>query len=336
MYIIAVDTGNRFIKTAHADPFSAGLNRHYTTPPIVATDTLLYNGNYYSFSETQGYHRRDKTNDDYYYILSLAAIARELVMKDAMNESDRPESVVFSEALREASRAKKRFTEEIVLSVGLPPRDMKTLSGKFKNYFLKDGSRLTFTYNDIFFDVTIKEVFVSPQGFAAVFPNDLFSHVAKAPQAYIIDIGGYTTDIAKIVNKRIDTEYFESLDFGVIHMYNEVTGIVAKNHSKNITGVLIEAILRGETVDDTEVENTVKAAADAYAHKIIDALRDKGVDLELSLPVLVGGGVQLMQDSLKNAIDREHIFVIPDVKANAFGYEVLAKRILKEQQRLAY
>lgn len=36
--VIAVDTGNRCIKTAHADPFSAGLIRHFDAQPIVSSD----------------------------------------------------------------------------------------------------------------------------------------------------------------------------------------------------------------------------------------------------------------------------------------------------------
>ena len=174
---------------------------------------------------------------------------------------------------------------------------------------------------------------VSPQGFAAVFPNDLFSRVIAAPQSYIIDIGGYTTDIARVVNRRIDTAYFESLDYGVIHLYNEIASIVGKNHQRNINGILIEAVLHGESIGDKAVEETVRQAADAYARKLVAGLRDKGIDLELSLPVLVGGGVQLMQKSLKDAIGREEIYVIPDIRANAIGYEVLANRILKERNR---
>lgn len=333
MMVIAVDTGNRFIKTAHAAPFSAGLNRHLNTPPIVATDTLFYNGNYYSFAETQGYHRQDKTIDDYYFILTLAAIAREIVMKDAMKKTPIGTTVNFESALREATKNKAEFTENIFLSVGLPPRDVKALGQKLKDYYMKSGDPLHFTYNGIKFHVNISDVCVSPQGFAAIFPNDMFARVTSVPQAYIIDIGGYTTDIARIANKKIDTSYYESLDYGVIHLYNEVANIVGQNHQKNINGILIEAILRGESIGDSAVEETVRMAADNYAKKIVAALRDKGIDLDLSLPVLVGGGVQLMRQSLEAAIGKREVYVIPDIRANAIGYEVLANRILKERNR---
>lgn len=78
----------------------------------------------------------------------------------------------------------------------------------------------------------------------------------------------------------------------------------------------------------------MRKGANNYAHKIIAALRDKGVDLSLSLPVLVGGGVQLMRNALEDAINRNEVYVIPDIRANAIGYEVLVNRILKEKNRV--
>lgn len=330
--IIAVDTGNRLIKTAHAPAFSAGLVSHGDTPPLVATDTLIYEGKYYSFSESQGYHRRDKTADEYYFILTLAAIAREIVIKNSALSSDCDEAV-FRRIMQRGGREKWKYNESIVLSVGLPPRDMKIQSGKFKEYFLQKGKTLTYTYNGMEFTVTIEEVLVSPQGFAAIFPNDVFLQVSQSIQSYIIDIGGYTTDIALVVNKKIDTNFFESLDFGVIHMMNEISSQVEKECQKSISGPIIEAILKGQRVGDEQVEDIVINASRAYAKEIIDALKDHGIDLALSVPVLCGGGALLMKEALMKEIGRDKTIILGDIRANAIGYEVLAKRIMRERER---
>lgn len=339
--VIAVDTGNRFIKTAHATPFSAGLNRHYDTKPFISTDTLYYKGQYYTYSETQGDHRRDKSVDDYYFLLTLAAIAREIVMKTAEEKAGPGATVDFQTAMRAARRAKNPYKEEIVLAVGLPPRDMvmadkiegKSLAQRYKDYFLRDGRNLSFEYNDIPFEITISQILISAQGFAAIFPNDLFAKVTRYPQAYIIDIGGYTTDIALVANRRIDLQFYLSLDYGVIYLYKVVADAVQKRHGKDINGILTEAILRGESISDTAVENTVREVTNEYAKNLVAALRDRKIDLELSLPVLVGGGAQLMRDQLISAIGRKDILVVDDIRANAIGYEVFANRVLKEQQK---
>lgn len=340
--VIAVDTGNRLIKTAHAEPFSAGLICHYDAKPFVATDTLYYDGRYYTFSETQGERRQDKSVDDYYYMLTLAAIAREIVVKRA-EEAAGGKPVVCADAIRAARRAKAHYTEDIVLSVGLPPRDMvspikvdgKSMVDRYKDYFFKGGRHVHYVYDDISFDVTITDVVVSAQGFAAIFPNDIFARVTKYPQAFIIDIGGYTTDIALVANRRIDLHYFVSLDYGVIYLCKEVADTVKRRHGKDISGVLVEAVLRGESVGDDGVEATVREAAEAYAKRLVDALIDRKVDLSLSLPVLVGGGALLLADPLRRIIGRNDMIVVQDIRANAIGYDVFANRVLKERKKSA-
>lgn len=122
----------------------------------------------------------------------------------------------------------------------------------------------------------------------------------------------------------------------MIFLYSEIADMVKKNHGKDINGILIEAVLKGESIGDEAVEDTVKRVAERYAKQLVAALQDRKIDLELSLPVLVGGGAQLMEKYLRDAIPRKDIFVIPDVRANAIGYEVFANRILKERQKSAF
>lgn len=48
--VIAVDTGNKNIKTPHTEPFNSGLICHGNIPPAVKSDTLYFDGNYYSLT----------------------------------------------------------------------------------------------------------------------------------------------------------------------------------------------------------------------------------------------------------------------------------------------
>ena len=41
-----------------------------------------------------------------------------------------------------------------------------------------------------------------------------------------------------------------------------------------------------------------------------------------------------MRNALEDAINRNEVYVIPDIRANAIGYEVLVNRILKEKNRV--
>ena len=168
MVVIAVDTGNRYIKTAHAEPFSAGLNMLGDTPPIVNTDTLFYNGNYYTFAETQGYHRQDKTVDDYYFILTLAAIAREIVMKDAIMKSPVGSNVDFKQAMKEA----KLFGEVVEVASSADanytfiPKDYEVPA---------DADYFHITTNNTIYGTELRQDLDSPVTLVADMSSDIFS-----------------------------------------------------------------------------------------------------------------------------------------------------------------
>lgn len=76
MKIIGIDNGYGNIKTANCC-FPAGLTAH-NTEPVFKDDLLTYDGRYYLIGAGHKEFTADKTGDDDYYILTLAAIAREL------------------------------------------------------------------------------------------------------------------------------------------------------------------------------------------------------------------------------------------------------------------
>ena len=76
MKIIGIDNGYGNIKTANCC-FPAGLTAH-DAEPVFKDDLLVYDGRYYLIGTGHKEFKADKTGDDDYYILTLAAIAREL------------------------------------------------------------------------------------------------------------------------------------------------------------------------------------------------------------------------------------------------------------------
>ena len=104
--IIAIDHGNYNIMTPH-DCFMAGLAQHSVRPPM-AEEVLEYNGSFWTLSGKRLSYRRDKTKDESYFILSLFAIARELLHAGSHNS-----------------------TAKVDLAVGLPPEHYGILWDKF-------------------------------------------------------------------------------------------------------------------------------------------------------------------------------------------------------------
>ena len=101
--LIAIDHGNKQIKTVHTQPFTSGLIQGDT--PGFGTDCLAYQGKYYTLTDQRIPYRRDKTEDERFFILTLFAIAYEI---EAMGR--------YSDTLM-----------RIQLAVGLPPAHLSTI-----------------------------------------------------------------------------------------------------------------------------------------------------------------------------------------------------------------
>ena len=74
--VIGIDHGYGNMKTA-TRCFPSGVAR-YEKEPIFQNNLLVYNGMYYQIGEEHKEFCAEKTQDDDYYVLTLAAIAREL------------------------------------------------------------------------------------------------------------------------------------------------------------------------------------------------------------------------------------------------------------------
>lgn len=74
--IIGIDHGYGNMKTANCC-FPTGITA-YDHEPLFTGDMLTYNGRYYLIGEGHKEFIAEKVNDEDYYILTLAAIAKEL------------------------------------------------------------------------------------------------------------------------------------------------------------------------------------------------------------------------------------------------------------------
>lgn len=74
--LIAIDHGNKQVKSVHCPPFVSGLQQSSTRP--FGRDVLEYQDYYYTLSARRIPYQKDKTADERYFILTLFAIANEI------------------------------------------------------------------------------------------------------------------------------------------------------------------------------------------------------------------------------------------------------------------
>ena len=170
--VIAIDHGWSNMKTVH-ETFTSGI-REITTEPALFENVLEKDGKYYKVGSERLKVKDSKVEDENYYLLSLAATAKEL------------------------DRLGKR-TANVYWAVGLP----LTRFGKEKEAFIKylnQNREVTFKYEKKQYHITIERISVYPQCFAAV-----ASQISEFPsKVLVVDIGSWTVDLMPIINQSPD------------------------------------------------------------------------------------------------------------------------------------
>lgn len=294
--IIGVDTGNRCIKTKNFN-FTSGLVKH-TTRPAMTDDYVKYKGCFYTLTDDRLPYMEDKSENEDFFILTLFAIAKEL----------RNRQIECSAAI------------SIGLAVGLPPAHIGRLKDNFVKYFKREF--VNFEYGSSMMLINIEDVYLYPQGFSAILPY--FGEVAKVSKAYIIDIGGYTTDVILLRNGDIDLSFCESFDMGVIEFFNEVKMALRKEFRKIPDESQIESAIKQKERLYGNMTTMINEEAKRYTDKLLKTLNESGVDLFLSKIFFIGGGSLLFKEFLDQSDYLNDKQYITDVSANADGYEYLA------------
>ena len=228
--LIAVDHGNYSIKTPNFS-FVAGLAEHTVRP--ITDDYLEYDGRFWTLTETRLHYMRDKTQDNRYFVLTLFAIIKELEKASALSPS---------------------LTVE--LAVGLPPEHYSVLKDRFASYFLREKP-IRFIYKGRSHALLIPKVFVFPQCYAAVISNSAVA--IRTMRLYLIDIGGYTTDVLLLRNGKPDLQFCRSLECGTITMNNEIIRKINARYDLRIDDEHISAVLNNEeTILPAEVKVQAK------------------------------------------------------------------------------
>lgn len=301
--LIAVDHGNYACKTSTFS-FTSGLMELPGKATIHETDILEYAGRIWTLSNERIRYMRDKTQDDRFFILTLFAAAKEL------------EHMGINSPL-----------EEIDLAVGLPPEHFSTLKEKFKAYFKR--GKVNFAYNDHPISLFIRHVFVFPQAFAAVASRA--KDMLDMPRVFVIDIGGYTTDVLLMREGAPDLQYCRSLEDGVITMYNPIIGQVGAKHDMLIDDEHINAVLQNKRTNlPDDVQSSIREAVHAHGNEIINQLRELRVDLRANPAIFIGGGALLFKKHLEESPLVMQAVFEEDPKANAIGYKLLGARQLEK------
>ena len=296
---VPVDHGNRNVKTSHFI-FTTGLNA-MDRPPARDEEYLQYQGQFYTLSERRIPYQRDKSRDVRFSILTKFAIAKEIERTGQVGADD---------------------IVQIVLPIGLPPKHFAELSERYETYFKEEGKVQDFIYNGNPYHICIKEVAAYPQTYAAMMTE--IGTIGAAPKAVGIDIGGFTTNYLLMRNGRPCLDYCDSLEKGVITMYNEIISSINSEHDILLEERDIDGILEGKTGFYPEmVVRTAENMVRNFVTDLLNSIRERGIDTKSTYTVFIGGGSILLKRFLEQSSRLNQFQFIEDIYANAKGYDIL-------------
>ena len=287
-YLIGIDHGYGNMKTANCC-FPTGVVKSDTEPTFVS-DLLVWNGKYYSVGVGHKEFKADKFKDEDYYVLTLAAIAREL-WRERITEAD------------------------IYIAAGLPLTWVSEQKTEFKNYLLQN-SEVVFTFREVEYRINIVGAEIYPQGFAAIVNNlPSFTGVTM-----LCDIGNGTMNLLRIVNKKPDAQRMFTEKYGTHQCALLIREEMMKVHHASLDDAIITEILKKGTTDiDGAYLETVVKTAKQYTAGIFRRLREHEYDPKLMKLYVVGGGGCLIRNFAD--YDESRVTVNDDICATAKGYE---------------
>ena len=296
---IGVDHGYAAMKTAHFS-FPTGLVE-YEHEPYTQKDVLEHGGKYYVVGSARQPLQRDKTVTEDYYLLTLAAIARELEYRGAER------------------------TAKVLLATGLPLTSFGRDKKKFREYLLRDGKPVSFLYEGRDYAVTISDVMLFPQGYAAVLTQ---TELLDEPSVIVADIGGWTVDLMRLDNRIPNAATCRSLELGIIRCLDEIGEKVRQMFGVSMTDAQIESVLRGGAVSmDDRIRAVIHAQAGQYVRDLLSTIMESGLDVRAMPAIFLGGGAALLKRHVSAAEDLCRPLLLDDVSLNAKGYERLTARM---------
>lgn len=299
--IIGVDHGYAAIKTAHFS-FHTGLVE-YEHEPYTPKDVLEYGGKFYVVGSGRQPLQKDKTASENYYLLTLAAIAKEL-------------------EFRKADR-----TAAVILAAGLPLTSFGRDKEKFSAYLKRDGMPISFQYEGKSYCVTISDVILLPQGYSAVMTQ---TGLLDEPSVIIADIGGWTVDVMRLDHGIPNAATCRSLELGVIQCLNEIEEQTRRSLGLTPSSAQIESVLQGEVNSvDERVKAIVYQETERHVRKILSAISENGMDTRATPILFLGGGAGLLKRHLTPTLGLCRPVLLDDVRLNAQGFERIVGRLLE-------
>ena len=299
IYVVGFDDGYQFGKTANM-LFDNGVYEMGKIEPSVKEHSLKYERKYYKVGEGRAAITEDKVSDENARLLAMVAVANELKI----------------EGVRKA---------DVILAAGLPFSDYGREKKAVIDYYLRKPA-VKYEFEGIRYDITIREVYVFPQCFAAISPS-----LSNMEGDYlVIDIGSKTTDVLYLRNGIPVKSKSITIEKAMVKWMKQVQGNLQIQFGKNIPeSEILKMILKQPNFLPKAYANLIYDDMRELLHSLELELEERQYDLQYINLIYVGGGASAMKNFSEA---RSNVAYDTNIHANAKGYEFLAMQLLRKKE----
>ena len=240
--VIGIDHGWSGMKTV-SQVFTTGV-KEITTEPAFFNNVVEYNGSYYKVGGRRLEVRDLKVENDNFYLLTLAAVAKELNRRGMRNAN-------------------------VLLSVGLPLTRFGAEKQDFIDY-LSRNKEVTFRFDNEQYRMNIARVSVFPQCYAAV--ADRMKTLPK--RVVVVDIGSWTIDIMPIEDSAPNEAECITIREGLIKCMRTINEECMRQYGRELSEEDIQEVMRNGKNDKLPQKymTIVEDALRAYVEKVYNIL----------------------------------------------------------------
>ena len=301
---IGIDHGYYAIKTKHFS-FPAGI-AEYSHEPYTLQNTLEFGGKFYVCGTGRQPILRNKMENDHYYLLTLAAIAKEIRYRG------------------EEPRC------SVTIGAGLPLTGFGREKKAFREYLLSSSQLVNpvcFRFEGVPYEVRIEDVKLFPQGYSAIAMHPEL--IRGEPSILLMDIGGWTVDLMRLDNGVPDAASCRSLELGMIRCVDEIREQVRRDTGLSVTDAQIEGVLSEKACSMEETaRNIIQKQGRIYTERLLSAVMESGFDLKAIPVVMLGGGAAVVKRNVNEQDGLCRVFALLDDKVNAEGFERILGQVV--------
>lgn len=294
--VIGIDHGWSQIKTSNTC-FNTSI-KELANDPAFHDNVLEYENRYYAVGEDRLEVLDSKVENENFYLLTLVAIAKELKIRG-------------------------RTEADVVLAVGLPLTRFSAERKPFIDYLSKNEN-VVFSFEQKLYKIHIASVSVYPQCYAAV--AGMLPTFGK--KALVIDVGSWTVDSMLIVNKKPDNSKCDTQNEGLIKCMRAINRISVQLKNRKLDESDIQDyFMTGKTELPSDYKEIMDMQIQEFVDKVCAYQMECGYNFDMLPIYFVGGGAIVMKNFGKYR--QSNIHYVLDVKANAKGFETMARIALR-------